>query len=341
MLALLLPQLISCNAYKRNAEGELSVHFLDVGQGDASFIELGGGPCMLVDTADAEHGERVCRYIKSLGHTRIDTLLLTHPHDDHAGGALSVLGQLEVGRILIPKADYTTPEQRSALSEAERQGVEIIEIGYGDGFKLGTADVQFLSGGSSYEDENDSSAVMKLSYGERSFLFMGDCTKVAEADLVDSGYDLSADVIKVGHHGSDGSSSERFISAVGAKYAVISCSEDNEYSHPSPYAVNRWEKSGAAVLCTDECADIVFRSDGESLELKTKNREDVSERTDDGFTAERSWILNTKTHTVHNPDCRYAKNINEDNVSYSSADITRLIAEGYRKCKNCFIYQEN
>ena len=296
---------------------------------------------MLVDTVDAEHGDRVCRYIKELGYSRIDTLLLTHPHDDHAGGAMAVLGQFEVGRILIPKADYTTPEHQSALSEAQRQGVEIIEVGYGYGFGLGTADVQFLSREGSYEDENDSSAVMKLSYGCRSFMFMGDCTKTAEADLVGSSADISADVIKVGHHGSDGSSSESFISAVQAEYAVISCSADNEYSHPSPYAVDRWIKSGAAVLCTDECSDIVFTTDGESLEVKAENEESVSARTDNGSSGQWSWILNTQNHTVHKPDCRYAKNINEENISHSSADITRLLAEGYRKCKNCFIYQEN
>ncbi len=327
--------LLSCSEINLNKDGMLRVHFLDVGQSDAAFVEFGSGLCMLVDTADAEHSVKVCEYIKKLGYDRIDTLLISHPHADHAGGGQKILETFRVGRVLLPDTSYTTPELESMHTVAREQGVMVQKIGAGDGFAFGECEVMFLSGGGEYEDENDQSAAMRLSFGDRSFLFMGDCTGECEEDIMSLDFDLLSDVVKVAHHGSGNASSERFIKATGAKYALVSCSADNEYSHPSPYTVHRWEKQGACVIATDEYSDTVFTTDGQSLNVEAKNGHITAPVIEfESVAEEYLWMLDKDKHTVH----RYGCNITDekDKIQYSNADIEKICAEGYKRCKKCF-----
>ncbi len=328
---LLLP-FYSCSSGVSGESEILTVHFLDVGQADASFVEFGSGLCMLIDTADEEHSGKVCSYIKSLGYTKIDTLLLSHPHADHTGGATSVIEEFRVGRILIPECDYTTPEADEALLLAENQGIEVCTVGLGDSFILGKAEVELLSQYKSYEDENDYSAVARVSYKNRAFLFMGDATSEAEMSLLESGACLRCDAVKVGHHGSNSSSSEEFIKATGALYAVISCSADNEYSHPSPYAVQRWRESSASVIATDECSDTVFKTDGEELWVSVKRENILSGNKKDAESNGYMWVLDTENKVVHESDCRYVNNIEKENAQGTNASLDRILAEGYIRC---------
>ncbi len=310
------------------------MHFLDVGQSDAAFVELGDDLCMLVDASDGEHAEKVRDYIKALGYSRIDTLLLTHPHADHTGGAETVLESFDVGRIMTPEASYTTPELDAVKAKASETGTELLYVGAGDGFDFGECKAVFLSGGGRYEDENDQSAVMKLSYKSRAFLFMADATAVLEKDIIKTGADLTADVVKVGHHGSDSSSSDELVEAVGAEYAVISCSENNEYSHPSPYSVARYQTGGAAVLPTDEYSDIVFETDGYSMSVKNKNNMEIFYPLKDS--AESTvylWGLDSENHTVHKRGC---KHISGKYIEYTNAELRKITAEGYSCCEICF-----
>ncbi len=337
VLSVLVLVLFSCGSSVKNQSGNLRVHFLDVGQSDAAFVELGQDMCMLVDSADAEHGERVCRYIKELGYSKIDTLFITHPHSDHSGGAVEIIEKFSIGRILISNTSYSTPEQESALSLAEQRGIEVISVDDGDGFGFGDSDVMFLKKAGDCTDENDESVAMRLSFGDVAFLFMADCGVEAEAEFSELDKELSANIVKVGHHGSGGSSSDEFISEVGADFAVISCSEDNEYAHPSPYTVNRWQMSGAVVMATDECSDIVFTTDGCDISVSCNCEDTHTHALSTSEGKECLWVLDTDSHTVHKEDCRHTDSIAKGSVELSSADIERLYAEGYRKCSFCFI----
>ncbi len=340
LLLFVLGAFTACFASDRNSDGILRVHFLDVGQSEASFVEFGDELCMLVDTGDEAHAYKVCSYIKECGYSRIDTLFITHPHADHAGGAARVLESFEVGRILTPRVDYTTPEFDSMIKTAKGRGVETVYVGDGDGFAFGECEALFLSCTDVSDDENDQSAVMKLSFGSRAFLFMADVTSNAEEYFLQSDIDISSDVIKVGHHGSDASSSDELVGAVDAKYAVISCSADNEYSHPSPYTVRRFENSGAVVLATDECSDIVFTTDGDGLSVKCKNKSVTEADTLTRSDGEYLYVLDIQTHTLHKKDCDHIKDENTQAYEKTNAQITSLLAEGYRKCRTCFIKGE-
>jgi len=349
LLCVFLVSLIGCApAVVPNEDGHLRVHYLDVGQSDCALAEFSRDFTMLIDTSDAEHASDVCDYVKALGYTEIDVIVISHAHADHIGGASSIIEEFEVGMIYIPEIDYTTPEYEQMISSAEQKNVRISNAELGVEFDLGAAKCSFLSpSGKVYEDENDGSAVLRIVYGERAFLFMGDCGIEAEEDIIEASSDVSADVVKVGHHGSNGSSGSDFVRATGAEYAIISCSADNEYGHPSPYAVDRWQSIGACVFATDEHSTVIASTDGETLLVAAATDREFWETAEYGGEkvpqtekyAEKDtvmWILNTESHIIHKCTCPYALKMNEKVREESAADIDLLEAEGFGRCKHCF-----
>lgn len=249
-------------------DGEISVHFLNVGQGDCEFVQLPNGETILIDGGESVMGDRVVENISAMGYDEITYLVATHPHSDHIGGLCAVLDAFEVQNVYMPDAssesDYygiflqTVYDENCKVLRA-KSGVSII-----DSEDLSVYFIAPVS--SSYSEENNFSAVLRIEYGENSFMFMGDAETLVENEL--SG-DVSADVIKVGHHGSSTSSSENFVNRVDADFAIIECGE-NSYGQPNGEVVERWESSGADVYRTDEYGNITFVGNGETLEVITE-----------------------------------------------------------------------
>jgi len=326
--------------------GMLAVHFIDVGQGDSEFIELPGGETMLIDGGEREYGETVCSYISSLGYSEITYLVATHPHSDHIGGLPQVLADFDVENVYMPNVSSSSAIYGEFLDRVEAEGCMVTQAAA----SVGVIDenglcAEFLAPvEDEYSELNNYSAVLKLTYGSTSFLFMGDAEELSEQQIT---ADVSANVIKVGHHGSDTSSSQQFVQRVSPQYAVFEVGKDNSYGHPSAEAVGRWQNAGAQILRTDLLGNIVITSDGEGLTVNTsQNAETPAETSSQAQTsaqttsaaqqsAEYSYILNTSSKKIHLPDCSYAANMSEKNKEITSKSVEQLESEGYTPCKNC------
>lgn len=247
---------------------ECSVHIIDVGQGDAALLSVGGSRFVLVDTGTVSSRSVLCEYLDAVGVARIDWLVLTHPHDDHIGGASEVIKNFRVDNILMPALTSNSPVFASLLDAAERGGCSVQTVSSGYTFSVGELKCTVLSPIlNEYEEENNWSIVMKADFGDTSMLFTGDAQEQAEAGIIrkfGSGI-LKSDLLKVGHHGAADASSEMFIKAVSPVFAAISCGENNAYGHPDITVTERLSAAGAQICRTDEEGSIIFVSDGEKL----------------------------------------------------------------------------
>jgi len=243
---------------------QASVHFIDVGQGDATLI-LCGEHAMLIDAGQNDQGIAVQLYLSKRGVKKLDYLVLTHPDADHIGGADVVITKFQIGRVFM--ADY---EKDNKTYEEVIEALDKKHLGWstpepGDAYKLGTASFTILAPCDSYEDPNNSSIALLFENGDNQFLFTGDAEEEAEGDILASGRSVQADVYKVGHHGSDTASSNQFLKAVSPDYAVISCGEGNSYGHPHAAVLNSLRAMGVKVFRTDEQGSIIAQSDGSKI----------------------------------------------------------------------------
>ena len=253
----------------------LLVYFLDVGQADAAILQC-GDEVMMIDGGESSDSSLIYSYLtKTLGITHIDYMIATHPHADHIGGLSGALNACSVGVVYSPVRSYDSKQFSSLVKYTQKQRRDLTVPEVGDSFSFGDAQVQFLSPMKEYSNINDSSIVVRIIHGINTFLFAGDAEWEAEHDMVDSGYDLSATVLKVGHHGSDTSSSYVFLREVMPKYAVISCGEGNSYGHPTEAVLSRLRDVGAQVFRTDLQGDVVFVSDGTALSFGTEKYADA------------------------------------------------------------------
>lgn len=249
-----------------NSEEDLKVHFIDVGQGDSIFIELPNDEVMLIDAGESSEEEKVYNYITDLGYNNIDYVVGTHPHTDHIGGLEYIINNISVENIYMPKAVSTSKTYESLLNTISSKNLKV---------KVAKANVNIISSDNfsvniiapnseSYSNLNNYSAVIKIDYYNNSFLFMGDAEVLSEEEITS---DVQADVIKVGHHGSDSSSSLEFLNKVKPKYAIISVGTNNQYNHPYDSILSRYESIGAQVYRTDLDGTIVATSDGTNINI--------------------------------------------------------------------------
>lgn len=252
--------------------GELIVSYIDVGQGDSIFIEFPGGKTALIDAGEAENVSAVISYLRQRNCDEIDYLICTHPHSDHIGGMSKVLSTFSVGEVYMPRVEHTSKTYEKLLNQLNNLGLPVYTAKAGAVLSV-EPEVEFVmmapvSG--DYDELNDYSAVLRLTYGENSFLFTGDAEKVSEKEMLGSGQDLTADVLKVGHHGSSTSSHQAFLDAVNPTYAVISCDGNNEYGHPHKKVVKRIDNSGITIYRTDLHGTIMAISDGQRIDFVTE-----------------------------------------------------------------------
>jgi len=254
--------------YEENS-GRLTVHFIDVGQADCILIQFPDEQVALIDGGNRDDAENVVRYIEKLGVEKIDYLLATHPHEDHIGGLPEVIKQFEIGKIYMPKVSANTMIFETLLTEIEKKNLKIISGKAGISI-IDTDEIDFFllaPNSDKYNETNNYSLVAKLDYKDSSFLFMGDAEKESEKEIIDLGYNIDADVLKVGHHGGESSTSQGFLENVNPFYAVISAGKNNSYGHPHKETLERLSKMDITVLRTDEMGTIIMTSDGNTISI--------------------------------------------------------------------------
>lgn len=255
-------------------EGEVQVHFIDVGQGDCSLV-VTDDKTMLIDSGETENAGDVLDYIKSIGIKRLDVIIASHPHSDHIGAMSSVVDNIDVGQLLLPSMSKDiTPETNwyaELLRSADSKAVDVNFVKVGESIILSeNCKVEVLAPVNDYDSLNNYSIVCKLIHGENSFLFTGDIETAAEYDLVESGADLNVDVFKVPHHGSATSSSYKLLKTVRPTYAVFTIGSPNSYNHPNKNIYERYKAFNCKRYRTDINGNIVFKSDGTELKVETE-----------------------------------------------------------------------
>ena len=273
LVTILLTCIIITSCVRNNsqdAESKFSVSFIDVGQADSILIKT-NGMAMLIDAGNNADGSAVVSYIRSLGISKLDYVIGTHPHEDHIGGMDDVIRAFDIGKVIMPKATNTTKTFEDVLTAISSKGLKITTPIPGSSYSLGDASFTILApNSSSYEELNNYSVVVKLTYGKTSFLLEGDAEDVSESEMLDKGYDLKPDVLKVGHHGSTSSTTQSFLNAVKPTYAVISVGAGNLYGHPAASTLSKLGNAGVQVFRTDESGTIVATSDGNTIKFDKK-----------------------------------------------------------------------
>lgn len=251
-------------------------HYIDVGQGDCELIEC-DGKYMLIDAGENGHEDDVINYLRKLGVEKLDYVVASHQHSDHIGGMAEVLEEFKADNIIMPRLTKeqtpTNSTYKAFLKAVQASDAKVIEAKVGAKYTLGISVFEILGPVTNdAESLNNMSAVIRLEYGENSFLFTGDAETEEEYEILDNGSNVDCDVLKVGHHGSSTSSGNKFLYAATPDICIISCGEGNDYGHPHDKAVNRLKKQTDEIYRTDICGDIVIESDGKNLSVSYENQ---------------------------------------------------------------------
>lgn len=253
---------------RKIVDGIMEMHTIDVGQGD-SILVIQKDKVMLIDCGTRAKGSTVVKYLKELGITKIDILVGTHSHDDHMGGMAEVIRNFEIGKLYAPdnsKDGITTYWYMDFLDAVSEKNIEWIYPKVGDTFEIGEANVQIVAPNSEeYNNMNNYSIVLRVTYGETDVLLMGDAEELSEEEIINNGLYIDVDVLKLGHHGSSTSSSEKFLNITTPQYAIISVGKGNTYHHPIKSVMQRLEKFGIKVYRTDESGTIIMSTDGNNI----------------------------------------------------------------------------
>lgn len=328
----------------RPSDGSFTVHFIDVGQADAALV-LCDGQAMLIDGGNADDSSLMYSYLSRLGITYLDYVIGTHAHEDHIGGIAGALNYASVGQVFCPVTSYSTSAFSNFVRAVQNQGKSITVPSVGDRFMLGSASCQVL-GVNSTDDTNESSIVLRITYGNTSFMFTGDAEREAENMILNRGYELRSDVLKVGHHGSASSTSYYWLRQVAPQYAVISVGKDNSYGHPTETVLSRLRDADVTTYRTDMQGDIICTSDGQTVSFQISRNpyadtfggiggNSTQQGGSAGSSVEQNYVLNTNSMKFHYPSCSSAQKISKKNRKDYYGTREDLIDQGYDPCGSC------
>lgn len=256
---------------KETSASGIKIHFIDVGQADSILVQQGSST-MLIDAGNNDDSELVVNYLRKNGVKKIDYLVGTHPHEDHIGGLDKVIEEFDIGKIYMPRATSNTRTYEDVLKAIKAKKLKTSSPTPGTKFNIGDAECTiFAPNGKEYEDLNEYSVVIKVVYKENSFMLTGDAEGTSEKEMIAKGFNLSADVLKLGHHGSGSSSTKAFLDKVNPKYAIVSAGKDNDYGHPHKATMDKMKSRGIKIYRTDESGTIVCTSDGKTIKFSVKS----------------------------------------------------------------------
>lgn len=321
--------------------GSFTVHFIDVGQADSALVTC-DGHSMLIDGGNADDSNLVYSVLQRETEGHLDYVVGTHAHEDHIGGLSGAFEADTADITFCPVTEYDSKAFRNFKTRADERGGGITIPAVGDTFTLGEASVTVVAVNSVPEDTNNTSIVIRIVYGDTSFLFTGDAEQETEEKILESGQNIESTVLKVGHHGSSTSTSQAFLDAVSPTYAVISCGKDNSYGHPHSETLAKLASAGVEVLRTDELGDIYCTSDGSEVTFsygEYHKDADTSaaeiEEPQQPDTISETYILNTNSRKFHRPDCSSASQISDANREEYTGTREELIEQGYTPCGYC------
>lgn len=246
----------------------LHVSFIDVGQGDCSLYSCNGFN-ILVDGGEREYADDVLSYLDMAGVDKIDCYVLSHPHSDHIGASAKIIKSIQVDKVFTTYfSEFNTPTTscyEELIEALDVNSTQVIDVAAGDSFTFGDVNIDIIAPFNESDEYNDMSIVFTAAYKDITVLFTGDTTKVVEKQILESGADIDADVLKVAHHGSTTSSSSEFIDAVSPSLAVISCGKNNSYGHPHDEIMELFKEKSISVKRTDELGTVVYYGDGKTM----------------------------------------------------------------------------
>lgn len=305
----------------------LWVHYLDVGQADCALLEC-DGEYILIDGGNIGDSNLVVSYLEQAGVEELKAVVCTHAHEDHVGGLPGVLAVYPTEAVYAPTRTYASDCFDDFVYYTDQQGLSITIPDVGDTVSFGQANAQVLGPVKSYAETNNTSLVLMVTYGSNRFLFTGDMETDAEEDLLESGADLKADVLKVGHHGSETSTSYLFLYECAPEHAIVSVGTDNKYGHPSSQTLSRLRDADAAIYRTDHLGSVIVHSDGSQITVtwETDAQPQLPADTDTVY------IGNKKSKTLHIEGCS-ALPSESNRVLFQ--DLQAALDEGYHLCSRC------
>lgn len=337
LFLLTLTSVVSGLSAAATTTNNLIVRVMDVGQGDSILVQFPNGTNMLIDTADHEHGQAVVSYLHSLKINKIDILVATHPHADHIGGMADVLVAFKIGKVWDSGYNHGSQVQRQFLQAIKNSSIRYETPKAGFTEQVGTAridvlaPVKQLSGTDS--DANNNSLVLRISYGDVSFLLTGDMESEERASV---GSFPKSTVLKVSRHGSSTGTDAQFLLSVLPSIAVISVAAHNEYGHPHAETLSDLKKIGAKVYMTSTSGTVVITTDGNALSMKTARTADsaavVAVPTTPGASGSKDYIGNLNSHVFHLPSCSSLP-AEKNRIYFKSRN--EAVSQGYRPCGRC------
>lgn len=315
----------------------LIVHYIDVGQGDSTLVMFPNNEVALIDAGTRAGREDLVKYLKQFNIKKIDYLIGTHPHEDHIGGLPEVIRNFEIGKVYLPNKTNNTQIFEELLNEIKNKDLKISQGKTGVKI-IDSGDLQFYMIGPSkeYQNINNNSIVTNIIYKNFSTLITGDAEKEAETDMIKEGHNLRSDILRVGHHGSNTSSSDEFLDKVDPAYAIISLGKDNTYGHPDTEVMDSLEKRKILSLRTDELGSIVIQTDGDKLTWLTDITGKVTNHDTNNINEPENnefiYIGNMNSKTFHAEDCNSLPK-EENRIIFNSKE--EAIEEGYKPHSVC------
>ena len=299
---------------------EMAVHFIDVGQGDSIFIEAPNGKTMLIDGGVKGAGKEVVAYLKAQGVNRLDYVVATHPDADHIGGLISVLNSISIKEFIDSGKVHTSQTYEEMLSLIQAKNIKFTIPEAGDELQLeDNLTVEVLAADETASDNNDASIVLRAEYQNISFLLMGDADHGIEQELLQKGTDVQATILKAGHHGSNTSSSPKFVEAVSPLATILSYGQDNKYGHPHAEVIDILQNVNSEIYSTAEAGTIVITTDGVTYDI------DAQQWTGIGATSSISLPASTKSGKVE----LISKDVHEEIVVIQNNSNQAVNLEGW------------